>query len=152
MFGMIPYRNNGRLSKSRDVWSPWTEFDKAIDSLFKGWHLSAFGGCDIMKTDIKETEKEYIVEAELPGFDKNDIKLELNDDMLTIQVQKDEQNNEESDNYIRKETRRSYANRSFHVENIRKDDITAKYENGILRVVLPKDERDDSNKKQIDIE
>ncbi|NLO47439.1 MAG: Hsp20/alpha crystallin family protein [Clostridiales bacterium] len=152
MFSLMPYRKNSNISTNHKAWGPWTDIDRAFDTLFNGWNLTPFGNRDIMKIDIKETENAYTVDAEIPGFDKNDIKIELNDNMLTIEARKDEQEKEENDNYIRKEIRKSYAGRSFYVENIKEEDIKAKYENGILQVILPKMEKESDKKKNIDIE
>jgi HSP20 family protein len=105
-----------------------------------------------MKVDIKETDKEYIVEAEIPGVDKKDIQLELHDDLLTIQVQRNEQLDVENNNYIRKERRTSSMSRSFYVENVKQEDVTAKYENGILSIVLPKREPGIKKGKNIEIQ
>lgn len=152
MFGLTPYRKNSNISTNHRAWGPWIDVDRAFDTLFNNWNLTAFGSNDIIKIDIKETENAYTVDAEIPGFDKNDIKIALNDNMLTIQARKDEQENEENDNYIRKEIRKAYASRSFYVDNIKEEDIKAKYENGILRVILPKVEKENDKKKNIDIE
>lgn len=149
MFGLTPYRRNGDISK-RGVWSPWAEFDRAMETIFNGWPFPDFKGG--IKMDVKETEREYIVDAELPGFDREDIKLELDDNILTIKARKDKDEKEEGDKYIRKEIRRCYASRSFYVGNVKKEDIKANYENGILHIVLPKDEQEIQKRKIIDIE
>ncbi|NLL39517.1 MAG: Hsp20/alpha crystallin family protein [Clostridiales bacterium] len=149
MFGLTPYRKNRDMAR-RGVWSPWADFDRAMEAVFSGWRFPDLRGG--IKIDVKETDKEYIVDAELPGFDKEDIKLELDDNMLTIQAQRDENEKEERDNYIRKEIRRCCASRRFYVENVKKEDIKANYENGILHIVLPKDEQEIEKRKIIDIE
>ena len=149
MFGLTPYRKNSDIAK-RGVWSPWADFDRAMETIFGGWHFPDLRSN--IKMDVKETDKEYIVDAEIPGFKREDIKLELDDNMLTIQAQKDENEKEEGDEFIRKEIRRSYAARSIYVGNINKEDIKAKYDNGILHIVLPKDEQEIEKRKNIDIE
>lgn len=105
-----------------------------------------------MRVDIKDNDKEYIVEADMPGIKKEEINVELNDDRLTIAVERNEEINEEKENYIRKERRSGSFCRSFYVENVKDDQISAKFENGVLSVVLPKKEAGISKKNKIEIE
>lgn len=145
MFGIVPFRNN-KIQQRGNV------FD--IDSLFSDFFNDSFMGfanVNSIKADIKETEKEYVIDAEIPGVNKEDIKLELKDDRLTIAVEKSEETKEERDNYIRRERRSGSYSRSFYVENVKNEDVTAKYENGILSIVLPKSETKKINNR-IDIQ
>jgi len=107
-----------------------------------------FTGDAQIRVDIKENEKEYIVEADLPGVKKEEINIELNNDRLTISVAR----NEEKENYIRKERRSGSYCRSFHVENVVEDKISAKFENGVLSMVLPKKESGENRKNRIEIQ
>lgn len=132
MFGIVPFRSNKMQERG-------SLFD--IDSMFGDFfNDSAFMGLNGIKADVRENEKEFIIEAEIPGVKKEDIKLELKDDRLTISVEKNEETKEEKDNYIRRERRYGSCSRSFYVENVKHEDVSAKYENGILSVVLPKSE------------
>ena len=103
------------------------------------------------RADIKENDKEYIVEAELPGYDKDDIEINLVDDRLTISAQKSEEVKEERDNYIRRERQVGRISRSFMVANIKNKDVKAEYVDGLLRIVLPKDEEGRRRSTRIDI-
>jgi len=103
------------------------------------------------RADIKENEKEYIVEAELPGFNKDDIQIDLVDDRLTISARKNEEVNEERDNYIRRERRVGQVSRSFWVSGIKNDEVKAEYKNGLLRIILPKDNEGNRRGRRIDI-
>ena len=138
MFDLVPFRRSNVAGK-RGFVSPWEEFDRAIERFF-GEPLipSVSGGGGAMKVDIKETEKEYVVEAEIPGVKKENIKLELDDDVLTIRVEHKEQIDEEGVNYIRKERKTASVSRSFCVGNVNPEGVTASYDNGVLKVVLPK--------------
>jgi HSP20 family protein len=136
MFGLVPYN---RKSIFDDFFS---------DSLMPGFFTAA----NPMKADIRETEKEYVIDAEIPGAKKEDIKLELRDDTLTIAVEHSEQVNDEKDNYIRKERRYSSYSRSFYLENVRNEDVAAKYNDGILTVTLPKSKETRENKHRIEIQ
>jgi HSP20 family protein len=104
-----------------------------------------------MKVDIKENDDAYVLDAELPGVDKNEINLEIHDDILTISVNRREEVKEERANYIRRERRTNSMSRSFQLENIKNEDITAKFENGILSIHLPKKEPGRVKTKKIDI-
>ena len=106
---------------------------------------SIFGGKNaknMMKTDVRETEDGYEVDIDLPGFKKDEINAELKDGYLTISaakgLDKDEQD-EKSGKYIRRERYAGSMSRSFYVgEDISQKDVHAKYENGILKLSLPK--------------
>ena len=111
----------------------------------------------VMKTDIKEMNNGYELVVDLPGFKKDEIQLELNDGYLTISAEKgldkDEQE-KETGHYIRKERYAGACSRSFYVgEGVTQEDIKAKYEDGILRLSVPKKEaKAVENKKYIAIE
>ncbi|KAB3529201.1 Hsp20/alpha crystallin family protein [Alkaliphilus serpentinus] len=91
-----------------------------------------------MKVDIKENDNEYLVEAEIPGVDKEAIQLDYQNGYLTISVENNEEYNEERENYIRKERRSGRVSRSFYVEDINEEKIEAQYRDGILKITLPK--------------
>ncbi len=81
----------------------------------------------------------YELQAELPGFEKEDINIDLKNDMLTISAShKEESSENEKKNYVRRERRYSSYSRSFHVEGLSPADIDASYNNGILEVRFPK--------------
>ena len=99
---------------------------------------------NIMKTDVKETETEYVVDIDLPGFKKDEIRMELANGNLTVTaakgLDKDEKN--ENGNYIRRERYAGSLSRSFYVGgHVKEEDIHPKYENGILTFHLPKEEQ-----------
>ncbi len=97
----------------------------------------------LMKTDVRETETGYELDIDLPGYAKEDIKLELEDGTMTISASKNTNNDEKDENgrYIRRERYASSMSRSFYVgETIKPEDIHAKYENGVLKLSVPKEE------------
>lgn len=108
----------------------------------------------LMRTDVIEKDHEYQLEAELPGFNKEDIKIDLKDDTLTISASHSENKDEkdESGKYIRRERRSSSYQRSFHVEGLKPEDIIAQYRNGVLTVSLPKKEEIPQKEEPIRIE
>ena len=109
----------------------------------------------MMKTDVKETDSGYELDVDLPGFKKEEIKLELENGYLTISTEKSLENKEEQKGkIIRQERYSGTMQRSFYVGNaVTEEDIKAKYENGVLSLTIPKKEQQKVNeKKQILIE
>ena len=109
-----------------------------------------------MSTDIKEKDNGYELAMEVPGFDKEDLKLELEKGYLTIMAEHKNSSEEkdEDGHLIRQERYYGSAKRSFYVgDQITKDDIQAKYDKGILNVFIPKkDVKKLENKQTIEIE
>ena len=111
---------------------------------------------NIMKTDVKETEKAYELDIDLPGFKKDEVTAKLENGYLTISatkgMNKDEQNKEGK--YIRRERYAGAMSRSFYIgENVQQEDIHAKFEDGILKLTVPKeDPKKVEEKKYISIE
>ncbi len=97
---------------------------------------------NIMKTDVKEHENEYELEVSLPGYKKEDIQAELKEGYLTIKAATSRNNDEKDEKtgkYIRRERYSGSCSRSFFVgENVKQEEIKAKYENGILTLSIPK--------------
>ncbi len=108
----------------------------------------------LMRTDVIEKENAYQLEAELPGFNKEDIKIDLKDDTLTISASHNEDKDEKDKDgkYIRRERRSTSYQRSFHVEGLKPEDIIAQYRNGVLTVNLPKKEAVGQKEEPIRIE
>ena len=114
-------------------------------SAAKGLNKELYGkhAKNLMKTDVKETEKGYEVDMDLPGFKKDEIQMELNDGVLTISAAKGLNKDEEDKkgNYIRKERYAGSMSRSFYVgKHVTVEDVHPKYENGILSFSVPKEE------------
>jgi HSP20 family molecular chaperone IbpA len=107
----------------------------------------------MMKTDVKETDEGYEVDVDLPGFSKDEIKLELNNGYLTISTEKS-MNKENKGKMLRQERYVGTMQRSFYVGgSITEEDIKAKYENGVLSLLIPKKEaKKEPEKKTILIE
>lgn len=104
--------------------------------------------------DIKENEDAYTVEADLPGLAKEDIELDYKNDVLSIRAQQETSTEEKDDesNYIRRERSSRSYNRQFLIKDVDEDSITAEFDNGVLKVQLPKTETDGQNTKKIDIQ
>ena len=98
---------------------------------------------NLMKTDVRETEHTYEVDVDLPGFKKDEIKLDLKDGYLTISAAKglDKDEKDKEGKYIRQERYAGACSRSFYVGDVETKDVSAKYEDGILKLSLPKQEK-----------
>ena len=123
-----------------NLFDDWMDFSfPDIDKTLYGKHAK-----NMMKTDVKETDQGYEVAIDLPGFKKDEIKLELNDGYLTISAEKglDKDEKDKENRYIRRERYAGSMSRSFHVgESLTEQDIHAKYENGILTLDVPKEDK-----------
>ena len=133
-------------------------FDDFDRDLFRGFGrpehvLYGKNASRLMKTDVKETDEGYEVDVDLPGFNKDEIKLDLNNGYLTISTEKS-LNKENKGKMLRQERYVGTMQRSFYVgESITEDDIKAKFENGVLSLMIPKKEAPKvPEKKQILIE
>lgn len=148
MFELIP------LSYNRSFRSPFREMDNLARAFFNEPFFSGKAEIRPFRTDIRKTEEGYLLEADLPGFDKKDIGLELKDDILTIKAQRHSnvEDKDEKENFVRIE--RSYGSyeRSFDVSGIDTDKIKAKYENGVLSLNMPEKEVRLPEAKTLEIE
>jgi len=106
-----------------------------------------------MKCDIYESDGNYNVELDIPGYDKSDIKIECDNNVLTITAEKNTENKEEEENkkYIRRERVYGKITRTFNFSDIDEDGIKAEFNNGILKVIVPKAEPVET-KKVIEID
>lgn len=129
MFGLTPFR---RSSTNLDNF--WGR-DLMADFFSNSFPFDL--GMDI-RADIKENEKEYVIEAEMPGVKKEDVVVELRDNTLSISAQMNSETNEETDKYVRRERRQGSISRRFYVENIDNEGVKADYKDGVLKIVLPK--------------
>ena len=120
-----------------DMFRDFASFDpfSESDELY-GKHARA-----LMKTDVRETDNSYELDIDLPGFKKDELQLHLQDGYLTVSAAKglDKDEKDKEGHYIRRERYAGQCSRSFYVgENITEEDVHAKYEDGILRLSIPK--------------
>lgn len=104
-----------------------------------------------MKCDIYEKEGNYFIEMDLPGYNKKDITIDVENEYLTITASKEEHEDEKNKNYIRKERSYSKTSRSFYIGGVTEENVKAEFKDGILKVVVPKIE-EKNTKKTIEIE
>lgn len=121
----------------RDIFGLGDAFDELFKPVYFDKHAMN------MKTDIKENEHQYELDIEMPGLEKNNINVTLENGYLNVNArkeQKQESGNENKGNYIRKERTCEFS-RSYYVgDKIKEGDIVAKYENGVLNLIVPKEE------------
>jgi HSP20 family protein len=91
-----------------------------------------------MKTDIREADGAYILEAELPGFTREDIHAEIKNGYLTIRAERKSESEDNNENYLRRERSFGSFSRTFDLEGIDADAISASFKNGVLTLELPK--------------
>lgn len=100
-----------------------------------------------MKCDIYEEGDNYHIIIDTPGYDKKDISIEVKDGYLTVKASKESEEKEENKNYIRKERTYGEIQRTFALGDVDSEKIDAKFENGTLRIVIPKKEAIDNTKR-----
>ena len=127
-------------------------FGDLCDTGFMDRHFEPASG--LMKTDVIEKDNTYELEAELPGFNKEDINIDLKNDVLTISASHNENKDEKDENgkYIRRERRSSSYQRSFRTPGLKPEDIIAQYKNGVLTVSIPKKEELPKKEEAVKIE
>lgn len=105
-----------------------------------------------MRCDIYEKGGDYHIEIDIPGFNKEDISIDIKDNYLTIKAEKNEELNDEDQEkiYIRRERNYGRYERSFYLSDLDQDNIEAEFKNGMLKIIVPKKEVID-NKKSIEI-
>ena len=132
MFELIPFdRRGSRLS----AYDPFRMFDEMERSFFgSNSHpvMSSF------RTDVTDTGDAFVLDAELPGFKKEDIKIDVENDCLTITAERKADEEEKQKNFIKRERFYGSFSRSFDVSGVNVDGIEAAYNDGILKLTMPK--------------
>ena len=119
-----------------------------------GGDWSGRSGRAEMSVDVADHGEEYVVTADLPGFDKEDIDVSLREDVLTISAEHEEETSEENDEgrYLRQERRHQSASRSVTLpERVDESGVSAQHRNGVLTVTLPKLDAEEGDSTHIDI-
>ena len=142
-------------------WNPYREMNslqREINNLFadfkseggKDERGAGGDGAYMPAVDISENDKEFLLKAWLPGMEQKDIDVSLEENRLTIKGEKKEEKEEKGENYIRKEISSGSFYRAFNLTvPVKEDEIKASYKNGILELVLPKEEK--AKPKKIEI-
>ena len=137
MFEIIPYTRRNRIAN----YNPFREMDD-FERNFFGNPFGFFDNNALaeFKTDITDTGDAYLLEADLPGFAKEDIHLDVSGDVLTVRAERHSNHEEKNDKNQVIRCERSYGSysRNYDISTVNADAITAKYENGVLKLNLPK--------------
>ena len=140
MFGLTPYRSNYYVS----AYDPFKEMEE-FERRFFGQRTPA------MKTDIRETENAYILESDLPGFSREDIHAEINNGYLTIRAEHRSENEDKNESYLRRERSYGSFSRTFDLDGIDAEAITASFKNGVLTLELPKMQQKVEEARRVEI-
>jgi len=128
MRGLTPYRRDN----TRGISNYFDDFEKAF---FGGWPNFGWG---TFRTDILDKGDKYLLKADLPGANKEDIHIDINGDDLTVRVEHDESKEETEEDFVRRERVYGSYCRNFDVSGIDTDKIKASYRDGVLELSLPK--------------
>ncbi|MDD4715825.1 MAG: Hsp20/alpha crystallin family protein [Oscillospiraceae bacterium] len=125
MYGLIPFREEKNMFRY-------------LDDLERSFWGNVGEGVSQFRTDVIDQGDHFLLQAELPGFDKKEIEVAIEDGNLIIQAQHEEKGEDKKKNFIRRERKFGSFSRSFGLSGIDPDQITAAYQNGVLGISLPK--------------
>ena len=145
-FGLTPYKRRNTTLK------PYSLVDSFLsDDFFRSFFSDSMIGSSRINIDVKDEKDKYVIEAELPGAKKEDIKIDIDNGILTLSTKFGSEQSDEKDNYVYRERRCGSVCRSFSLENIDDEKINAKYQDGVLTIELPKKEPEKKLTRTIDI-
>ena len=144
MAGLIPFNR-----KKKDLLrNEFGDFGSMLDDFFsESFPFRRSLDADTFKVDVEDSEKEYIVHAELPGVKKEEVSLSLEDGRLRISVQRDEEKEEKDKNYIHRERRVCSMERNIFLQEAGEENIKAKLEHGVLKIEIPKKPHVDTSRR-----
>ena len=135
-----------------NLFDDWMDDFGFRDNFFSGKNpLYGKHAKNIMKTDVRETDKGYELDVDLPGFKKDEIKLELDNGYLTISAAKGldkDETDKETGKYIRRERYAGNLSRSFYIGDVKQEDVKAAFKNGILSISVPKEDKKAKEEKK----
>jgi len=149
MFRLTPYNNRsivGRDERERN------DFYSMIDSFFDDslWSMRNLQR-DTFKVDVKEDDDAYLIIADLPGVDKEEISLQYDKDILSISIERKEEENSDSENFIHRERRQASMTRRMQLKGVDDNLIEAKLDNGVLTIKAPRT-KEEKIQKTIEIQ
>lgn len=143
MFELTPYERRHQ----RALFNPFRDMENFEKNFWGDMAATDF------KTDIKDNGKEYVLEAELPGFKKEDIHVDIEDGYMTISAERSNETEKKDDkgNFVRRERSYGSFSRSFDVSSVKTEDITGEYKDGVLTLTMPKKEENMPTSRRIEI-
>jgi HSP20 family protein len=149
MSSLVPYYRN----RNRNELTPFQMLRGFFeDPLFGDFAVTPFSWSGGIRADVKDLGNEYVVEAEMPGVQKDKIAIDVHDGVLTISANEETEQKQEKNDYIYRERRWGQVSRSFSLENVDEGAITADYKDGVLFVHLPKEKADKKSARKIEIQ
>lgn len=146
MFEMIPFRKNN-VTRRDDFFTPF------FKNFFEDDFFTAMSNVQSnFKVDLKETEENYLVEADLPGMKKEAIDVDFENNYLVITAKREDSVEDKKENYVRRERHYGEFKRSFYIDNVDENNINASFNDGVLKITLPKLAKGNDKKKKIDIQ
>ncbi|NJP40168.1 Hsp20 family protein [Oscillospiraceae bacterium HV4-5-C5C] len=138
MFDLTPFNR-----RERNLWNNMDDsFNRFMNPFFGMENWGAMG------TDVEDKGDHYLLTADLPGFNKKDIHVRIDGDVLTIEAEKKEDKKEERHNYVCRERHYGSYHRSFDLTGILKDQISGNYTDGVLSIKLPKEKTNGTDDQQ----
>lgn len=135
-----------RVPSLRSMMEDFWNTDFSLERLLRS-------GDSLPAVNVKETDSHFDIEVAAPGFKKEDFKIDITKRMLTISAENKNEHTEDKDNYTRKEFSYSSFSRSFSLpETVNESDIKARYENGLLHLILQKSEKSEPQKRTISVD
>lgn len=143
MFELTPF-----VRRNRMTFDPFREMEALERAFFGTPQPSSYG----FKTDILEKKDAFVLEAELPGFSKEDIAIDVDGDYLTVSATHKTETDDSTDAYVRRERRFGTYSRTFDVSSVKTEAITAAYKDGVLTLTMPKKDETVVTTRKIDIQ
>ncbi len=147
MASLVPFNKNGRNLRTTGFNDRYNMLDNFFEDSYTPFRTLAR---DTFKVDVQDNEKEFVIEAELPGVSKEEVSIEMSEGKLSIGIDRSQELEEEKKNYIHRERRHSSMQRCIYLRDADTEEIEARLENGILTVKVAKIDASEKVKK-IDI-
>jgi HSP20 family protein len=141
MFDLVPFDNRSG--------SIFDYFDQVMNNGFFGGPNTECAPC---RTDILDQGDKFVLKADMPGFKKEDIKIGIDGDVLTLSAEHQEEVNDSRKNFVRKERKYGALSRSFDIQGIEANKISASYQDGVLTLELPKIVETKPSSRKIEIQ
>jgi HSP20 family protein len=143
MTRLVPLNAHGDASPDG-----YETFTNVIEDFFnRTWHSDQQLRCSTFKVDVRENGREYLIDAEVPGIARENIKLNVNEQTLCIAVKKQEESAANDGRYVHRERRSTAMSRSIRLIDAKWDQIHAKLENGILHIAVTKTRREETQRE-----
>lgn len=146
MFGLIPFKTNKNGVQSEGG------YNNFLSDFFNDDFFGSIMSQNNFSADIRETDNAYLLQADMPGVNKEDISLDYKNNNLIISAKRNNEVSENQANFLRRERSYGEFSRSFYLDNVDENNIRAKFTNGELQVILPKKEQYNDSSSKIQIE